>query len=248
MSREDATALRTEFVDYDADGTLSEAYVAYPPGVGRRPCVLVAHDWSGQNESIRAVTERVAGLGYTAVALDAYGKGVRGSETGDNTALLLPLLADRALLRRRLLAAHAAARRHPAVDGERFAAIGYCFGGLCVLDLARAGAPDLLSVVSFHGIFQPPGLGPQPPITAKVLLLHGWDDPMAPPNDVIAVARELTDAGADWQLHAYGHAQHAFTFEGAYMPERGIAYDAAADRRSWAAMRAFLDEVLGSPA
>jgi dienelactone hydrolase len=240
-------ALRTELIEYDDGDTVCEGWAAWQdrPG-GPRPCVLVAHDWSGQNQGIRAVTERVARLGWVAFALDAYGKGVRGEETGDNTHLMTPMLADRALLRRRLLAGLAAAKRHPAVDPRRVAAIGYCFGGLCVLDLARAVAPDLLGVASFHGVFQPPGLGEQPPIAAKVLLLHGWDDPLAPPDAVLAIARELTDAKADWQLHAYGHALHAFTFQGAYMPERGIAYDAAADRRSWAALQGFLAELFGS--
>jgi len=244
MSPDDASALRTEYLDYDDGETTFEAYVARRDGSATpRPCVLVAHDWSGQNGGIRFVTERVARLGYVAFALDAYGKGVRGDETGDNSALMTPMLADRALLRRRLLAGLEAAKRHPAVDRRRVAAIGYCFGGLCVLDLARAVPPDLLGVASFHGVYQPPALGAQPPITAKVLLLHGWEDPLAPPPAVLAVARELTDARADWQLHAYGHALHAFTFRGAYMPERGIAYDEAADRRSWAALRSFLDEL-----
>ncbi|HEY8514787.1 MAG TPA: dienelactone hydrolase family protein [Candidatus Binatia bacterium] len=241
------TGLRTEFLDYRADDTVCEAYVAHDAALDApRPCVLVAHDWSGQNQSIRAITERVAALGWVGFALDVYGKGVRGEETGDNTALMTPMLADRALLRRRLLAGLEAAKRHPAVDARRIAAIGYCFGGLCVLDLARAVPPDLLGVVSFHGVFQPPNLGPQPPITAKVLLLHGWEDPLAPPSEVLAIARELTEAKADWQLHAYGHAMHAFTFEGAYFPERGIVYDANAARRSWAAMRAFLEEVFAA--
>lgn len=239
--------LRTELLDYRDGDTVCEAYVAHDAALdGPRPCVLVAHDWSGQNQSIRTVTERVARLGWVAFALDVYGKGVRGEETGDNTALMTPMLADRALLCRRLLAGLAAAQRHPAVDPRRVAAIGYCFGGLCVLDLARAVPDGLLGVVSFHGVFTPPNLGPQPPITAKVLLLHGWEDPLAPPSQVLAIARELTEAKADWQLHAYGHALHAFTFEGAYFPERGIAYDEAAARRSWAAMRAFLEEVFAA--
>jgi dienelactone hydrolase len=239
-----APELTTEYLDYRCDDTVFEAYVARARGAERRrPGVLVAHDWSGQNAGIRTVADRVARLGLVGFALDVYGKGVRGEETGDNTHLMAPLLADRALLRRRLLAGLDAAAQHPAVDPGRVAAIGYCFGGLCVLDLARAGAV-VRGVVSFHGIFTPPRLGPQGAIRARVLLLHGWEDPLAPPADVVAVAAELTAAGADWQLHAYGHARHAFTFPGANAPEQGIAYDEAADRRSWAAMRAFLDEAL----
>lgn len=236
--------LHTEFVDYRCDDDTLEAYVAVDRSHrGPRPAVVVCHDWSGQNGSIRTITERLAALGWVGVALDAYGKGVRGEETADNTHLLTPMLADRALLRRRLLAGVELARGHRAVDPTRVAAIGYCFGGLCVLDLARAGAP-LRGVVSFHGIFAPPNLGPQGPIASKVLVLHGWDDPLAPPADVLSLAAELTAAGADWQLHAYGNTMHAFTFPGAAFPDKGLRYSADADRRSWQTMRTFLDEVL----
>ncbi|MEX1155284.1 dienelactone hydrolase family protein [Parvibaculum sp.] len=235
--------ISTAFVEYSDGETVFEGYVAHPEGAGKHPCVLLAHDWSGLNGGMRQRAEEVARLGYTAFAIDVYGKGVRGDEQGDNTALMAPFLADRALLRKRLMAALDAAAKHPAVDTANIGAMGYCFGGLCALDLARAAPPILKGVVSFHGIFYPPNLGDQPKITAKVLILHGWDDPMAPPDHVTGVAKEMTEAGADWQLHAYGHALHAFTFEGAYAPERGIAYDAKADRRSWAAMRSFFEEV-----
>lgn len=238
--------MRTEHLEHDGgDGATCEAYVACEDGgEAKRPCVLVAHAWAGQTDAERGKAEELAGLGYVGVALDVYGKGVRGEPAGDNSALMAPFLADRAMLRRRLLAGVEAARAHPRVDPDRIAAIGYCFGGLCVLDLARASAPGLRGVVSLHGVLAPPRLGPQQRIGAKALVLHGWADPMAPPDDVLALAAELTDAGADWQLHAYGHALHAFTFAGANFPERGIKYDAAADRRSGAAMRYFLEEVL----
>ena len=121
--------------------------------------------------------------------------------------------------------------------------MGYCFGGLCALDVARSGTTEVKGAVSIHGIFPPPNVGPQVDIATKVLILHGWDDPMAKPADVEMVARELTDANADWQLHAYGHAMHAFTGHGVDMPERGLKYDANADRRSWVAAVAFLAEV-----
>ena len=193
---------------------------------------------------MRAVTEKIARLGYIGFALDVYGKGIRGSETGDNSALMNPLLADRSLLRRRLLAGLRAAEDHKRVDRNRIAVIGYCFGGLCALDLARAMPPGLKGAASIHGVLTPPQLGEQLPIKASILILHGWEDPMAPPSDVLAIATELTAASADWQLHAYGHTKHAFTFQGANIPERGILYNPAADRRSWASLRAFLTELL----
>jgi dienelactone hydrolase len=243
------TASRSGAIHYRDGSTAFEGYLALPD-VQRapRPCVLLAHDWSGLHEGMRHIADRVAALGYVCFAMDLYGRDVRGDPASDNSHLMNPLLADRALLRRRLLAALTAAVDHPLIDGGRIAAMGYCFGGLCALDLARAAPPELLAAVSFHGVLKPPQIGPQVPMTAKVLVLHGWDDPMAPPPDVLALAQELTAAGADWQLHAYGHCLHAFTFPGVNAPERGLAYDAAADRRSWAAMKAFFAEVLGEPA
>lgn len=243
MSAASSAKISAATYDYSDGDTAMEGYVAYPDDGNSHACILLGHDWSGLNQGMKARAEQMAGLGYMAFAMDVYGKGVRGDEQGDNSALMSPLLADRALLRKRLLAALATAAAHPAADASRIGAMGYCFGGLCALDLARAAPPELKAAVSFHGIFYPPNLGEQGKITAKVLILHGWDDPMAKPDSVVGVAKEMTDAQADWQLHAYGHAMHAFTFEGADFPERGIRYEANADRRSWAAMRAFFDEV-----
>ncbi|WP_232353522.1 dienelactone hydrolase family protein [Cupriavidus oxalaticus] len=237
--------LEQKFVEYTDGETVFEGYVTRPAGVTTRaPCVVLAHEWSGLNEAMRRCADRLASLGYVCFAMDVYGKGVRGDQLGDNACLMNPLLRDRALLRQRLLAGLDAAKALSGVDAGRMAVVGYCFGGLCALDLARAVPPNLLAAVSVHGVLQAPRIGEQAPVTASILLLHGWEDPVAPPNDVLGIARELTEAGADWQLHAYGHARHAFTFEGANFPERGIVYDAAADRRSWAAMRAFLAERL----
>jgi dienelactone hydrolase len=154
-------------------------------------------------------------------------------------------MEDRALLRRRINAALAALRAHPAVDGESMGAVGYCFGGLCVLDLARSAPAGLRGVVSVHGMLHPPQIGDQARIGAKILILHGFEDPLAPPEHVLAVARELTDAGADWQLHAYGGTMHAFTNPGANAPEHGLLYNETAARRSWRSLCDFLEETLG---
>ena len=235
----------TEHVDYTDEDVTCEAFVAYDDAsASRKPCVLLAHDWSGRLSHIDELTRGLARLGYVGFALDVYGKGVRGEVAGDNSRLMNPFMADRAKLARRLKAGSAAARAHKAVDPARVAVVGYCFGGLCALDLARSGDEGLRGAVSIHGGLGPPGLGQQGPISASVLVLHGWEDPMAPPDAVLALARELTEAGADWQLHAYGHAMHAFTAPGLNFPERGLAYNALADRRSGVAMRQFLEEVL----
>lgn len=235
----------TEIVEHVDRGITYEAYVARPAEASRpRPCILVAHAWDGQNDIIRAKADELATLGYVAFALDVYGKGVRGDVNGDNAPLMAPLLHDRGLLRQRLLAAHETARRQPGVDPMRIGILGYCFGGLCALDLARASPEGLMAAIGIHGPLTPPSPTPPASMRAKVLILHGWEDPTAPPADVLAVARELTAAGADWQIHAYGHAMHAFTYRGAAAPERGLLYDEAAARRAREATARFLAEVL----
>lgn len=232
--------------DYSDGETTLEAFVVTDDAVrGRRGCVLVAHAWDGPNELIRDQARALARHGYVGAALDVYGKGVRGSVDGDNSHLMGPLLADRALLRRRLLAGLEVARRLPEVDPERVVIVGPCFGGLCALDLARAAPDGLVAAVAVHAPLTPPP-GERPPITARILVLHGWEDPVAPPPDVIALARELTDAGADWQLHAYGHAMHAFSYPGANQPDRGVLYDARAAARAGRTVAQFLDEVLAA--
>jgi dienelactone hydrolase len=237
--------MKTEYVDYTDGSVTCEGYAAYDDTKkGKRPGVLVSHAWAGQSPFERDKADKLAGLGYVGFALDLYGKGKRGGTMEQNAKLMQPFLDDRAMLRRRITAALDALKKHPAVDADRTAAIGFCFGGLCVLDLARSGPAGLKGVVSFHGLFHPPKLGAQAPIKAKVLMLHGYDDPLATPEHVTAIARELTDAKTDWQLHAYGRTSHAFTNPEANSPEHGLLYNAAADRRSWAAMKNFLEEVL----
>jgi dienelactone hydrolase len=239
--------MHTQLSEYREGDRTYECHVAWDAAVsGRRPCVLVAHQWAGLSEHERAVAEDFAAQGYVGVAIDVYGNGVRGGLMDDNSHLMMPLIEDRAELRRRLFAALREAKALPMVDPGRIAAVGYCFGGLCVLDIARSGTEEVRGVVSIHGVFMPPKLGPPPAIKAKVLVLHGWADPYAPEADVLALARELTDAQADWQLHAYGGVVHAFTAVGANAPERGIVYDEAAHRRSTAATSGFLKELFGS--
>jgi len=238
-------SMQSEYIDYQDGSTTCEAYAAHDgKGDARRPCVLISHAWGGQSDGEREVADRLAGLGYLAFALDNYGKGRRGTSMEENGKLMQPFIDDRKMLRDRLLSGLTAARKHPLCDPDRIAAIGYCFGGLCVLDLARSADPRVRGVVSFHGLFGAPGIGEQKPISAKVLILHGWDDPMATPDNVLEVTKELTAAGADWQIHAYGATVHAFSNPEANMPEHGILYKESAAKRSWQAMQNFLEEIL----
>ena len=237
--------LHTQPFDYADGNWRAEGYLSWASDSARpAPCVLIAHDWSGLNQHTRAAADRFARLGYVGLAIDVYGQGHRGDPEGDNAHLMDPLMADRPLLRTRLLKALSAAQALDPVDPDRIAIAGYCFGGLCALDLARASPPGLRCAISFHGSLAPPPYAVSAPIRPRLLLLHGWADPMVPPADVVTGLDALSDAGATWELHAYGHALHAFTFKGANFPERGIAHNPLADRRSWTAASQFLHECL----
>ena len=210
---------------------------------GPQPGILVAPTWAGRSAFEEDKCRQLAGMGYPAMALDMYGDGRRGSDPEENAALMAPLLADRATLQARMRAAAQALAAQSEVDGSRLAAMGYCFGGLCVLDLARCGTA-LRGVVSLHGLFTAADNLPEPKVLARVLCLHGYDDPMVPPETMLELAEEMTRAGADWQVHAYGNTAHAFTNPAATDAARGTVYSETADRRSWQAVANFLAEVL----
>jgi dienelactone hydrolase len=237
------TTART--VDYALEGRPHEGLLVFDETrTGPAPTVLAFHAWDGRTEAHDAFAHRLAALGWNGFAVDVYGKGVTGKTTEECQALMNPLAGDRARLRAVLLAAVDAVAALPEVDEGAMAAIGFCFGGLCVLDLARAGAP-LKGVASFHGLFAPPGLPSVTPIGPKVAAYHGWDDPMVPPEAVVGFGQEFTRDGADWRLHAFGGAMHGFMAEGANMPQMGIQYDAKVAARAWASLAGFLDECLG---
>lgn len=236
-------AIQTQTVEYKDGDVLLEGYLAWDDtNTDRRPGVLIAHAWSGRSEFEEGKAESLAELGYAGFALDLYGKGMRGSNAEENTALMQPLLDERITLQRRMTLALEQIRNQEIVDASRVAAMGFCFGGLSVLDLARTGA-DLSGVASFHGLFNSPGNTANNRINASVLVMHGWDDPMAKPDQVLALAEELTAMGADWQIHGYGNTMHAFTNPAANDPEFGTVYNERADRRSWQSLQLFLAEI-----
>jgi len=228
---------------YDGPGGPFEGVVAWNTSIqGARPGVLVAHSWHGQSDYEAKKAEALAERGYVGFAIDLYGQGRRGPTAERAAELMHELNRDRTVIQARMASALALLRSFDTVDPARTAAMGFCLGGQCVLDLARSGA-DVGGVISFHGVFEPPPYPNADRIAAKVLVLHGWDDPMATPQQLVNLGNELTRARADWQTHAYGLTAHAFTVPGLNEPERGLAYQPDSDRRSWRALCDFLEEV-----
>jgi len=232
-------------VDYRQGVTVLEGYLAYDDAFkGKRPGVLVLHEWNGLGTYVKHRVEQLARLGYVAFGADIYGKGIRPA-TPEAAAREAAKYrgADRSLLRERGLAGLDELRKQPNVDAGRLAAIGYCFGGTAVLELARSGA-DLKGVVSFHGGLDTPNPADARNIRAKVLVFHGADDPHVPPPQVAAFQEEMRKGGVDWQMVFYGGAVHSFTNpDSGNDLSKGVAYNEKADRRSWEAMKLFLAEI-----
>ncbi|MBB3980568.1 dienelactone hydrolase [Sphingobium fontiphilum] len=223
---------------FDSLAVVDDAISAPRPGILLFPNVL------GAKEADFLCAERIAALGYVVLVADIYGAGKRPTrDDPDMGRYMTELNDDRTVLRDRVMGAHAVLQDMVEVDATRTAAIGFCFGGKCVLDLARAGA-DIAGGVSFHGVYDAPPF-PNKAISAKLLICHGWDDPLCPPDATVALAAELSAAGCDWQIHAYGGTGHAFTDPSVHMPDKGMAYSPDADRRSWRAMVDFLGELFG---
>lgn len=237
--------VRGQTVEYQQDGTTLEGYLAWDDAVqGKRPGVLVVQTWTGIGEFIRQRTQQVAAMGYVAFAPDIYGKGVRPTPPKASAAEMGKYTGNRPLLRARVLAGWEQLRANSMTDTSRLAAIGFCFGGTTVLELARSGV-DALGVVSFHG---GPVSSPTPEdaknIKARVLLLHGADDPNVPPAEINAFIAEMRAAKVDWQLVSYGNTVHAFTDPSSGNDNsRGAAYNPLSDKRSWIAMQDFFREI-----
>lgn len=236
-------AIISNTVGYMDGDVLLEAFFAFDDSfTGRRPAILINHSWVGRDDFVGEKAKKLAALGYVGFAVDVYGKGILGADAEENARLMQPFMDDRQMLAKRLQAALYAVKLLPWVDDSKVAAIGFCFGGLCSLDLARTGA-DLKGVVSFHGLLGAPANTQNNVIKAKVLALHGHDDPMVPVEQVLAFEQEMTRSCVDWQLHAFGNTMHAFTNPVANNPDFGMVYQPDADRRSWLMMENFLTEI-----
>lgn len=227
------------------DGDMAlEGYLAYDPRIaGRRPGVIVVHDWMGLGDFARHEADELARLGYVAFAADIYGQGVRPKDAKEASDLAGYFKSHRDIMRRRAWEALKILRQQPQTDPSRLAAIGFCFGGTTALELARSGAP-LAGVVSFHGGLDTPRPEDARNIKGKVLALHGADDPFVTPEQVVAFEKEMRDAHVDWQLVKYGGAVHAFTIPSAGTDNsKGAAYNEKAAQRSWQAMKDFFGEI-----
>lgn len=237
-------ALQEQLIDYPDGAVTCRGFYCYDDAFATPlPAVLISHALMGRDEFVERKARRLAWHGYACFALDMYGEGRRGATREESQRLMQPLKDDRAALAQRIQAALTAVKSQPQVDARRVAAIGFCFGGMCVLDLARSGA-DVRGVVSFHGLLKAP---PQPlgsQIKAKILVLHGNDDPLSPTADVLALQSELNQANVDWQIHLYGGTMHSFTFPTMNNPALGTVYKEEADRRSWHTLMNFLEETL----
>jgi dienelactone hydrolase len=223
--------------------SLESAFVGRRDGQAR-PTVILIPTVMGVSDLEKSFGRQLVELGYNALVADLFGKKFHGAARDTMFGEMNRLRGDRAALRRRLQHVLETASALSEVSENQIVVAGYCFGGQCALDLARSGA-DIAAAVSFHGLFDPPGLPPEK-IKAKVVCFHGWDDPMVTPDKIVALGNELTEAGADWQIHAYGHVGHGFTNpKASELQIEGVAYNALAAERSWTSFINLLEELFG---
>ena len=232
--------MKTEEVNYLVQDKQFKAFVAYPEQQNS-PLVLIVHTWAGRDEFVQNKAIELAQEGFVAMAVDMYGDAKVGASTEENQSMMAPLIEDREKLKSVITTAVETGKQLEGVDTNKIAAIGYCFGGLVVLDLARSGI-DINGVVSFHGLLMGSDISDKG-IQAKVLVLHGERDPMVPLSMIDEFQQEMTEAQADWQLHSYGNAYHAFTNPDANDPDFGTQYNQNADKRSWQSMMNFFSEI-----
>jgi len=231
-------------VEYQDGNTSLERYMAYDQSKsGKRPGVLIVHQWMGLTDYEKMRARQLADLGYVAFALDMYGKNSRPKNMEDAAEQAGKYRNDRELMRKRAAAGLEELRKMGVCDTDNIAVIGYCFGGGVALELARSGA-DVKGTVSFHGNLDTPNPDDAKNIKGKILVQHGGADPRVPQKQVLAFWDEMEKADVNWQMKVYGNAVHAFTQKSAGNdPSRGAAYNQQADRRSWQSMQNFFDEI-----
>ena len=232
--------MKTEKITYQSGDNSFEGFLAQPEG-DSNPCVLIAHTWAGRDAFVEEKAKLLTELGYAAFAIDMYGDGKIGTSNEENAAMMQPLLDDREELARRALASLDAVSKIDSIDASKIVIMGYCFGGLVAMDLARTGA-DIKGAVSFHGFLAGPENSTNE-IKAKLLALHGDSDPMVGQDQIESFRQEMTSKKVDWQLHVFGGAMHSFTNPEANDPDFGAVYSKNADERSWKIFTDFLMEL-----
>lgn len=237
--------LRTEVIEYKHGDTVLEGYLAYDDSFkGKRPGILVAHTWTGVGDFIRGRVQALAKMGYVAFAPDVYGKGVRPKPPKESGETMAIYMKNRPLLRERIRLGLDMLKRNKLVDANRVAAMGYCFGGTTVLELARSGA-DVVGTVVFHGELHTSTPEDAKNIKGRILVLNGADDPYVPSEHILAFQKEMNAAKVDWQFVNYSGTVHAFTDPAVGKdPSKGAAYNEKSEKRSWIAMRDFFGEVI----
>ena len=247
--------MKNEQVWYQIDGKTFNGYLTFPSSKGqttqRRPAIIIAHAWMGQDQFARHKADALAELGYIGFAADLYGEGKTASNSEEAQSLMLPLFEDRALLQKRIRAAYEVLRQHPAVDPSNIGAIGFCFGGLTVIELLRNGA-DVKGVVSFHGVLgntmgdiHAKTVPIAKVIKGSLLILHGYEDPLVSQQDLSNMQKEMSGAHVDWQLNIYSHTSHAFTNPEQQDKEHGLLFNPLSSERAWWAMIHFFSERFG---
>jgi len=236
-------ALRSQMVEYKQGEAVLEGYLVYDDAVaGKRPGILVVHEWKGINDYAKKRADMLARLGYVAFAADIYGKGIRPETIAEAGAMAGKFKSDRPLLRARVNAWLDVLKSQPNVNASQLAAIGYCFGGTAVLELGRSGA-DVKGIVSFHGGLSSPTPQDARNIKARVLALHGAADPFVNANEVAAFEKEMKEAKVNWRLIKYPGAMHGFTNPDNKGVPPGALYNESADKASWIEMQRFFKEI-----
>lgn len=234
--------MKTYELEYQHENITCKGYVAEPENRSENtPVVMFVHMWSGRVSFVDEKAKLATQKGYIGFAIDMYGNGKTGNSVEENTALMTPFMKNREMMQSRVQAGFEAIKQIPNADISRVVAIGYCFGGLCVQDLARVNS-DVKGVVSVHGLMkQAPNIS-QGLFKSKVLLLHGSDDPMVSDDDWVALRKELNQAGCDWQKHNFGGVMHAFTNPQANDKEMGTVYNESANNRTDKLIADFIEE------
>lgn len=240
--------MKEKKIPYQAGDIQSDGFIVYDDKITTpRPAIIVAHAWYGQDDFARDKARELAKLGYIAFATDIFGNGKTASNDEEAAALIKPFFLDRKFLQSRIIAAYETLIKQPGVDKSRIGAIGFCFGGLTIIELLRSGTP-VKSVVSFHGVLGNTGAKTVPiakNIKGSILMLHGYEDPLVPMSDALNMQKELNDAGVNWQMDIFGHTSHAFTNPLAHDKAKGLIYNEKTKNRAWLAMKNFFEETLG---